>query len=83
MTKKTETKPEKPAYMLAALAKQKVDRMRAGHLRKVALMAVAANELESDYIAALSPEVREIFDALDGAENELDGATFDALDDAE
>jgi hypothetical protein len=67
MTKQA-TKPEKPAYMLAALAKQKVDKMREAMEQAVADTEVKHQSRINDFTLSLSPEVREIFDALDGAE---------------
>jgi vacuolar-type H+-ATPase subunit H len=67
MTKQA-TKTEKPAYMLAALAKQKVDRMRETMEQAVADAEVKHQSRINDFTLSLSPEVREIFDALDGAE---------------
>ena len=62
------TKTEKPAYMQAALAKQKIDKMRAGHVEKLKQAADDAVAKENAFVAGLPADVREIFDALDGAE---------------
>lgn len=65
---KNEPKPTKPAYMQAALAKQRVDKMRETMEQAVADTEVKHQSRINDFTLSLSPEVREIFDALDGAE---------------